>query len=238
MPVDRQRMRPWLEEQINSAKIQGLQWVNKEEKIFQIPWMHAARHGWDLDKDAPLFMNWAVHTGKYHPGVDKPDPKTWKANFRCAMNSLPDIEEVKDKSMKRGSNAFRVYRMLSPAEKAAKKVKKKMEREPKMRRRKSKNAEPESDPVQLKEDTLPDSTVLLAVHLTSWWAVIPQTCVLLLRSLQRTRSLRSAPLSSLFPYRSPLSPHVMKVVMKAHTVKKTAWRLSMFRICPQAPPPL
>ncbi|XP_036430769.1 interferon regulatory factor 2a isoform X7 [Colossoma macropomum] len=163
MPVDRQRMRPWLEEQINSAKIQGLQWVNKEEKIFQIPWMHAARHGWDLDKDAPLFMNWAVHTGKYHPGVDKPDPKTWKANFRCAMNSLPDIEEVKDKSMKRGSNAFRVYRMLSPAEKAAKKVKKKMEREPKMRRRKSKNAEPESDPVQLKEDTLPDSTVLLAV---------------------------------------------------------------------------
>lgn len=25
--------------------------------------MHAARHGWDLDKDAPLFMNWAIHTG-------------------------------------------------------------------------------------------------------------------------------------------------------------------------------
>ncbi|XP_072534686.1 interferon regulatory factor 2a isoform X2 [Salminus brasiliensis] len=163
MPVDRQRMRPWLEEQINSGKIQGLQWVNKEENIFQIPWMHAARHGWDLDKDAPLFMNWAIHTGKYHPGVDKPDPKTWKANFRCAMNSLPDIEEVKDKSMKRGSNAFRMYRMLSPAEKAAKKVKRKMDREPKPRKRRSKNGEPdtESDPAQPKEDTLPDSTVLL-----------------------------------------------------------------------------
>ncbi|KAI4903028.1 hypothetical protein NFI96_033382, partial [Prochilodus magdalenae] len=183
MPVDRQRMRPWLEEQINSGKIQGLQWVNKEEKIFQIPWMHAARHGWDLDKDAPLFKNWAIHTGKYHPEVDKPDPKTWKANFRCAMNSLPDIEEVKDKSMKRGSNAFRMYRMLSPAEKAAKKaligkrcfteddkagnvVKKKMEREPKMRRRKGKNTEPQtvSDPAQSKEDTLPDSTVLLTAE--------------------------------------------------------------------------
>ena len=25
--------------------------------------MHAARHGWELDKDAPLFMNWAIHTG-------------------------------------------------------------------------------------------------------------------------------------------------------------------------------
>lgn len=25
--------------------------------------MHAARHGWDLEKDAPLFMRWAIHTG-------------------------------------------------------------------------------------------------------------------------------------------------------------------------------
>uniref|UniRef100_A0A672SP64 Interferon regulatory factor 2a n=1 Tax=Sinocyclocheilus grahami TaxID=75366 RepID=A0A672SP64_SINGR len=94
---------------------------NSEKKIFQIPWMHAARHGWDLEKDAPLFMNWAIHTGKYRPGIDKPDPKTWKANFRCAMNSLPDIEEVKDKSMKKGNNAFRMYRMLSSYEKAVKK---------------------------------------------------------------------------------------------------------------------
>lgn len=62
-----------------------------------------------------------VPVGKYHPGVDKPDPKTWKANFRCAMNSLPDIEEVKDKSMKSGSNAFRMYRILSSTERAAKK---------------------------------------------------------------------------------------------------------------------
>ncbi|XP_058236043.1 interferon regulatory factor 2a isoform X1 [Hemibagrus wyckioides] len=164
MPIDRQRMRPWLEEQINSGKIQGLIWVNKEEKIFQIPWIHAARHGWDLDKDAPLFMNWAIHTGKYHPGVDRPDPKTWKANFRCAMNSLPDIEEVKDKSMKSGSNAFRMYRILSPSERAAKKAKKKkMEREAKAKgpvpRRKSKNSEQEKES-QPKEDTLPDSTVL------------------------------------------------------------------------------
>ncbi|KAA8589151.1 hypothetical protein FQN60_010496 [Etheostoma spectabile] len=72
--------------------------------------MHAARHGWDLEKDAPLFMRWAIHTGKYQAGIDRPDPKTWKANFRCAMNSLPDIEEVKDKSNKKGTNAFRERR--------------------------------------------------------------------------------------------------------------------------------
>ncbi|XP_072451101.1 interferon regulatory factor 2 isoform X1 [Chiloscyllium punctatum] len=130
MPVERMRMRPWLEEQINSNKIPGLKWLNKEKMIFQIPWMHAARHGWDVEKDAPLFKNWAVHTGKYHHGVDKPDPKTWKANFRCAMNSLPDIEEVKDKSIKKGSNAYRVYRMLPATEKPNKKGKKsKVEKE-------------------------------------------------------------------------------------------------------------
>uniref|UniRef100_A0A096MAR0 Interferon regulatory factor n=1 Tax=Poecilia formosa TaxID=48698 RepID=A0A096MAR0_POEFO len=129
MPVERMRMRPWLEEQINSCQIPGLKWVNKEKRIFQIPWMHAARHGWDLEKDAPLFMRWAIHTGKYQPGVDRPDPKTWKANFRCAMNSLPDIEEVKDKSIKKGTNAFRVYKMLSSTEKSLKKGKKKADKE-------------------------------------------------------------------------------------------------------------
>ncbi|XP_062380802.1 interferon regulatory factor 2 isoform X2 [Sardina pilchardus] len=132
MPVERMRMRPWLEEQINSCKIPGLRWVNKEKRIFQIPWMHAARHGWDVEKDAPLFRNWAIHTGKYQPGVDKPDPKTWKANFRCAMNSLPDIEEVKDKSIKKGTNAFRVYKMLSPSERLTKRGKKRSEKEEKM----------------------------------------------------------------------------------------------------------
>ncbi|KAF3686259.1 Interferon regulatory factor 1 [Channa argus] len=50
--------------------------------------------------------------GRYRPGKDKPDPKTWKANFRCALNSLPDICELREHSRKRGSNAYRVYRML------------------------------------------------------------------------------------------------------------------------------
>ncbi|XP_076025872.1 interferon regulatory factor 2 [Genypterus blacodes] len=129
MPVERMRMRPWLEEQINSCQIPGLKWVNEEKRIFQIPWMHAARHGWDLEKDAPLFMRWAIHTGKYQHGVDRPDPKTWKANFRCAMNSLPDIEEVKDKSIKKGTNAFRVYKILSSSERSSKKGKKKSDKE-------------------------------------------------------------------------------------------------------------
>ncbi|XP_026866791.1 interferon regulatory factor 1b isoform X2 [Electrophorus electricus] len=112
MPVSRMRMRPWLEDKIESNTIAGLVWVDKEKKMFSIPWKHAARHGWEMDKDACLFKQWAIHTGKFKPGVHDPDPKTWKANFRCAMNSLPDIEEVKDKSINKGCEAVRVYRML------------------------------------------------------------------------------------------------------------------------------
>ncbi|XP_023686473.1 interferon regulatory factor 2-like [Paramormyrops kingsleyae] len=165
MPVERMRMRPWLEEQINQGLIQGLKWVNREKKIFQIPWMHAARHGWDVEKDAPLFRNWAIHTGKYQPGIDKPDPKTWKANFRCAMNSLPDIEEVKDRSMKKGTNAFRVYRMLMESERPKRKGKKRAEKEEKVKMerrlgsRANSNGQPGQGALAVKAEDVADSTV-------------------------------------------------------------------------------
>ncbi|NXX53737.1 IRF1 factor, partial [Scopus umbretta] len=63
MPVSRMRMRPWLEMQINSNQIPGLVWINKDKMMFQIPWKHAAKHGWDMEKDACLFRSWAIHTG-------------------------------------------------------------------------------------------------------------------------------------------------------------------------------
>ncbi|KAM9410454.1 interferon regulatory factor 1-like [Pholidichthys leucotaenia] len=108
----RLRLRPWLEQQIESGRYPGVSWLDQSAQIFQIPWKHAARHGWSIDQDATLFRSWAMHTGRYHPGKDKPDPKTWKANFRCALNSLPDICELREHSRKRGNNAYRVYRML------------------------------------------------------------------------------------------------------------------------------
>ncbi|XP_072302143.1 uncharacterized protein [Eucyclogobius newberryi] len=111
MPSARERMRPWLVRQINSNAVSGLSWINKEKSMFSIPWKHGARHGWTMDEDATLFKKWAVHTGKYKEG-QKCDPKTWKANFRCALHSLPDVEEVTDRSVHKGQCAARVYRML------------------------------------------------------------------------------------------------------------------------------
>ena len=53
------------------------------------------------------------HLGKFKEGVDVSDPKKWKANFRCAMNSLPDVEQVKYKNVNKGQQAVRVYKILA-----------------------------------------------------------------------------------------------------------------------------
>ncbi|KFP62785.1 Interferon regulatory factor 1 [Cariama cristata] len=167
MPVSRMRMRPWLEMQINSNQIPGLIWINKDKMMFQIPWKHAAKHGWDMEKDACLFRSWAIHTGRYKVGEKDPDPKTWKANFRCAMNSLPDIEEVKDKSINKGSSAVRVYRMLPPLTKDQKKERKsKSSREARNRsKRKSyEDTRTEESAERLTNTPLPDDHSGYTVH--------------------------------------------------------------------------
>lgn len=144
MPVSRMRMRPWLEKMIESNTISGLTWVDKDQKMFSIPWKHAARHGWELDKDASLFKKWAIHTGKYTEGQTS-DPKTWKANFRCAMNSLPDIEEVKDKSIHKGQQAVRVFKMLHVTPKSDKRSKAKVTKQGK--------TVSLQNPIKIEEDT-------------------------------------------------------------------------------------
>lgn len=127
--------------------------------IFQIPWKHAAKHGWDINKDACLFRKWAIHTGRYKVGEKETDPKTWKANFRCAMNSLPDIEEVKDQSRNKGTSAVRVYRMLPPLTKNQRKERKSKtcrDAKSKAKRKSCGDSSPDAFSDGLSSSTLPD----------------------------------------------------------------------------------
>ncbi|XP_053392795.1 interferon regulatory factor 2-like isoform X2 [Mercenaria mercenaria] len=125
-PVERQPMKDWLSDKLNAKEIPGLEWVNRDQKVFRIKWCHGSRHGWSL-KDSVLFEKWAHHSGKYNDG----DPKRWKANFRCALNSLKDVEEVKGMSISKGQNAFKVYRMLDSRKKTEKsRVTKRLKSEP------------------------------------------------------------------------------------------------------------
>uniref|UniRef100_A0A8C3PS59 Interferon regulatory factor n=1 Tax=Calidris pygmaea TaxID=425635 RepID=A0A8C3PS59_9CHAR len=170
MPVSRMRMRPWLEMQINSNQIPGLVWLNKDKMTFQIPWKHAAKHGWDMEKDACvcwLHVFFSLDLGRYKIGEKDPDPKTWKANFRCAMNSLPDIEEVKDKSINKGSSAVRVYRMLPPLTKDQKKERKSKSSREARNRSKRKSYEDmrmEESAERLTNTPLPDDHSGYTVH--------------------------------------------------------------------------
>lgn len=55
-----------------------------------------------------LYSVVVLHLGRHN----KANPARWKANFRCAIDSLKDVEKVKELSVSKGHNAFMVYRML------------------------------------------------------------------------------------------------------------------------------
>ncbi|XP_061189557.1 interferon regulatory factor 8-like isoform X2 [Saccostrea echinata] len=111
----RQRMRPWLEAKVEAGNIQGLEWLFREKKIFKVPWKHGGKHDWN-EADSTIFKEWAIHTGRYREGVDPADWPTWKTRFRCALNKLPDIQEMKNFNQLDGSDPFRAYRFLSKEE--------------------------------------------------------------------------------------------------------------------------
>lgn len=78
---------------INSDRFIGLDWLDKEKTVFKVPWIHAKKRGYCRERDAALFREWAIHSGKYRQDSD---PTVWKINFRCAINGLKDIQEIKD----------------------------------------------------------------------------------------------------------------------------------------------
>ncbi|XP_021375848.1 interferon regulatory factor 8-like isoform X5 [Mizuhopecten yessoensis] len=107
----RQRLRPWLEAKINSNTIPGLKWLSSSQQIFRVPWKHGGKHDWH-EEDSLIFKEWAVHTGRYREGVDTAEWPTWKTRFRCALNKLPDITEVKDMSSLDGAEPYRAYKFI------------------------------------------------------------------------------------------------------------------------------
>ncbi|XP_078606830.1 interferon regulatory factor 4-like isoform X2 [Branchiostoma floridae x Branchiostoma japonicum] len=115
MPVavpdnSRDRLRPWLYGMIDRGEVPGVEWLDADKKKFKIPWKHAGKHEYDQDRDSKLFKEWAVHTGKFRPGIDKPEPAVWKTRLRCALNKHPKIHEVKNESQPEDPiNPYKVY---------------------------------------------------------------------------------------------------------------------------------
>ena len=94
-----------LNRMINSGRFPGLEWLNEEKDIFRVPWIHTKKRGYCRKRDTSIFREWAIHSGKYR---EDGDPTTWKINFRCAINGVKDIMEVKGMQQE----DCRVYKML------------------------------------------------------------------------------------------------------------------------------
>ena len=113
MPAERLRLRAWIEKEADSGRLPGLEWEDRDKGIFKVSWKHASRQCWSFPKDACVFEGWAIHSGRYRKGYDRPDPRRWKANFRCALNALPDITELPNQGIARGQDAYKVYQIKS-----------------------------------------------------------------------------------------------------------------------------
>jgi len=55
MGDNKQRLRPWLEAQINGGQVDGVCWINREKTRFKIPWRHGGTQNWTAES-SQLFM--------------------------------------------------------------------------------------------------------------------------------------------------------------------------------------
>lgn len=59
---NRMLMRDWLEREADSGTMNGLQWLNRDEKLVKISWKHGSKSGWSKE-DCEVFVQWAKYTG-------------------------------------------------------------------------------------------------------------------------------------------------------------------------------
>jgi len=48
--MGKQRLRPFLEAQINNGRIEGLCWLNNQRTQFRIPWWHGGKPEWNPER--------------------------------------------------------------------------------------------------------------------------------------------------------------------------------------------
>lgn len=108
-------MRLWIKQKLDEGEYPEMKWVDRDSGKFQVSWRHGSRQDWRFDRDMKVFREWAIYTGKYCPRRNTESKpvlcKRWKTNFRCALNSLPEVELLREESDGRGENAKKVYIM-------------------------------------------------------------------------------------------------------------------------------
>ncbi|XP_078494561.1 interferon regulatory factor like protein isoform X2 [Ciona intestinalis] len=116
-------LRHWLVKKIEDCAFDGLEWVNRDEKTFKIPWTQKKYPNWE--KHCEIFKAWAKHRGSMNPG-DPFDFKKLKGNFRCALNKSDDFEEIKERNVSdQQTGNYKIYRLLDKSEVTEKRAQRK-----------------------------------------------------------------------------------------------------------------
>ncbi|XP_064641239.1 interferon regulatory factor 5-like [Lineus longissimus] len=111
-PKEKKLLRRFLFKCLDEGHMKGIRWMNRDEKTFQLLWLHANSPEW-CEENGALFKEWAIYKGRYQQqpdGTMPPDDYTnWKANFRCAINRCNDIKEIK---MDTGNKDLKTYMFI------------------------------------------------------------------------------------------------------------------------------
>ncbi|XP_006868475.1 PREDICTED: interferon regulatory factor 3 [Chrysochloris asiatica] len=112
MGTQKPRILPWLISQLDMGQMEGVAWVDANHTRFRIPWKHHLRQD-TQEEDFRIFQAWAEVSGAYNPQKDKPDPPTWKRNFRSALNRKEVLKVAEDHS-KDPLDPHKIYEFVTP----------------------------------------------------------------------------------------------------------------------------
>lgn len=77
---------PFLIRRLDNLVFAGCEWVDRQERIFKLPWLHRNNGSYQFETHAALFKAWASNTGKLEKR--RTDVTTWKINFRSVLNAM------------------------------------------------------------------------------------------------------------------------------------------------------
>ncbi|XP_007941039.1 interferon regulatory factor 3 [Orycteropus afer afer] len=112
MGTQKPRILPWLISQLDMGQMEGVAWVDEKHTRFRIPWKHRLRQD-TQQEDFRIFQAWAEVSGAYNPEKDRPDPPTWKRNFRSALNRK-EVLRVADDRSKDPLDPHKIYEFVTP----------------------------------------------------------------------------------------------------------------------------
>lgn len=121
---ERLKFKPWLIQQISSAKYKDLEWIDDENKrVFKIPWTKKNYPHWEEHHE--IFKAWAKYRSEIRndPSIANHHISLMKSNFRTILNKTSEIEELKDfHQLGLQTGNYKVYKILTPEEGESKRV--------------------------------------------------------------------------------------------------------------------